>query len=189
MSVVASDLKMRDVNQEEEKKQEKEFAELFGQYSEIVSNLLREEWKRTLDSLREMADNARKNGHRNEETRREAIETLKFVIEKFLGESGKDYDFEVHFNKYLELYDKEFNEMIGNYTHLKHYFGGNGIITEEYIYDLGYDFGEKYTFDRCVRVIKHLYITYRLKTSRGHLMNDIYHIKGETERIESRCGA
>ncbi len=89
----------------------------------------------------------------------------------------------------MRLYDKEFNKIIGNYTHLRQYFKDNGIVTDEYIYDLGYDLGEKYTFERCVRIIKHLYITYRLKVSRGHLMNNIYHIKGETERIESKCEA
>jgi hypothetical protein len=171
----------------DEEKRERELERLLGQFLEIVPDLSRREWEMTLDSLREMADKARKNGHRNEEMRREAVETLKFVVEKFLGTSGKGYDFDVHFNKYLELYDKEFNEIIGNYTHLRHYFEGGDTVTDEYIYDLGYDLGEKYTFGRCVRVIKHLYITYRLKISHGHLMDDIYHIKGETERIESKC--
>lgn len=174
---------------EQEEKQEREFEELFGQFLEIVPDLLRREWEMTLDNLREMVDKARKNGHRNEEAREEAVELLRLVVRRFLDSSGKGYDFDVHFDKYLELHDKEFNEMIGNYTDLRQYFKDNGIVTEEYIYDLGYDLGEKYTFERCVRIIKHLYITYRLKVSRGHLMNNIYHIKGETERIESKCEA
>ena len=173
---------------QEEEKREREFEELFGQFLEIASDMINEEWKRTLDSLRELANEARKNGHRNEEDREEAVELLRLVVRRFLDTSGKGYDFEVHFDKYLELHDKEFNEIIGNYTHLRQYWNNN-TVTEEYIYDLGYDLGEKYTFERCVRIIKHLYITYRLKVSRGHLMNDIYHIKGETERIESKCEA
>jgi len=173
----------------QEEKLDREFEGLFSEFLKIASDMINEEWKRTLDSLRELANEARKNGHRNEEMRREAVETLKFVVKEFLGTSGKGYDFEVHFDKYLELYDKEFNEIIGNYTHLRHYFEDNNTVTEEYIYDLGYDLGEKYTFGVCVRIIKHLYITYRLKISRGHLMNNVYHIKGETERVESSCEA
>jgi hypothetical protein len=173
----------------QEEKREREFEELFGQFLEIASDMINEEWKRTLDSLRELANEARKNGHRNEEDREEAVGLLRLVVRRFLDTSGKGYDFEVHFDKYLELHDKEFNEMIGDYTDLRQYFGDNNTVTEEYIYDLGYDLGEKYTFERCVRVIKHLYITYRLKVSHGHLMNNIYHIKGETERIESKCEA
>jgi len=171
----------------QEEKQEREFEELFGQFLEIFPDMVREDWKRTLDSLKELVNEARKNGHRNEEDREEAVELLRLVVRRFLDTSGKGYDFEVHFDKYLELYDKEFNKMIGNYSHLNQYFNDDGTVTEEYIYDLGYDLGEKYTFERCVRVIKHLYITYRLKVSRKHLMNNIYHIKGETERIESKC--
>jgi len=169
----------------EEKKREREFEELFGEFLKIASDMINEEWKRTIDSLRELANEAMKN--RNEEDREEAFWLLRDVVRAFVESSGNGYDFDVHFDKYFRLHDKEFNKMIGNYTHLRQYFGDNNTVTEEYIYDLGYDLGEKYTFERCVRIIKHLYITYRLKVSRGHLMNDIYHIKGETERIESKC--
>ena len=165
----------------EEKKREREFEELFGQFLEIASDMINEEWKRTIDSLRELANEAMKN--RNEEDREEAFWLLRDVVRAFVESSGNGYDFDVHFDKYFRLYDKEFNKIIGNYTHLRHYFKDNGIVTDEYIYD----HGEENTFGRCVRVIKHLYITYRLKVSRGHLVDDIYHIKGETERIESKC--
>jgi len=165
----------------EEKKREREFEELFGQFLKIASDMINEEWKRTIDSLRELANEAMKN--RNEEDREEAFWLLRDVVRMFVESSGNGYDFDVHFDKYFRLYDKEFNKIIGNYTHLRHYFKDNGIVTDEYIYD----HGEENTFGRCVRVIKHLYITYRLKVSRGHLVDDIYHIKGETERIESKC--
>jgi hypothetical protein len=167
----------------EEKKREREFEELFDQFLGIASDMINDEWKRTIDSLRELANEAMKN--RNEEDREEAFWLLRDVVRMFVESSGNGYDFDVHFDKYFRLYDKEFNKIIGNYTHLRHYFKDNGIVTDEYIYD----HGEENTFGRCVRVIKHLYITYRLKVSRGHLVDDIYHIKGETERIESKCEA
>ena len=103
----------------QEEKREREVEGLFGEFLKIVPDLFREDWKRTLDSLRELANEARKNGHRNEEDREEAVELLRLVVRRFLDTSGKGYDFEVHFDKYLELYDKEFNEIIGNYTHLR----------------------------------------------------------------------
>jgi hypothetical protein len=143
--------------------------------------------EKTINEIKALVGRSRK-GYLREDLRRQAFEDLKWLVdEMFMRTMDESLDFEIRLNGYLDLYDKEFNELlendvIGKYSHvnyLESYPQSVKESTEEYIYD------RKAKVDgKCFEIIKHLIISYRIGWRNGHLVSKIYYIKGQTEKKE-----
>jgi hypothetical protein len=143
--------------------------------------------EKTINEIKALVGKSRK-GYLRENLRRQAFEDLVWLVdEMFMRTMDESLDFEISLSGYLDLYDKEFNELlendlIGKYSHvnyLEDYSQSAKESTEEYIYN------RKAKVDgKCFEIIKHLIISYRIGWRNGHLVSKIYYIKGQTEKKE-----
>jgi len=144
--------------------------------------------EKTINEIKALVGKSRK-GYLRENLRRQALEDLMWLVdEMFMRTMDESLDFEISLNGYLDLYDKEFNELlendlIGKYSHMNYldYPQSKSVkeSTEEYVYNR-----EAKVDGKCFEIIKHLIISYRIGWRNGHLANKIYYVKGQTEKKE-----
>jgi len=143
--------------------------------------------QRDLAALKDLVSQYRRDGQVGEEERKKAIKILRKIIDKFSIDARGYEEFSLDLNPSLEVNENEFNDLIEPYDLFNSYADDKGFVNAEYVY-----YGDvEETYGKCFQPVKHLRLRYLRRTldkdNHKELTFDIYHIEGETERIETKC--
>lgn len=152
-----------------------------------IIKLIRGSAQRDLAALKDLVSQYRRDGQVGEEERKKAIKILRKIIDKFSIDARGYEEFSLDLNPSLEVNENEFNDLIEPYDLFNSYADDKGFVNAEYVY-----YGDvEETYGKCFQPVKHLRLRYLRRTldkdNHKELTFDIYHIEGETERIETKC--
>jgi hypothetical protein len=109
------------------------------------------------------------------------LETVQKVIDSFLGSEGI-ISFELYLDG-LEITEREFEDLIGNYDSSNGAINNNEAI-DEYVYDI--DIYEE-SPGNCVKFMKKLIFKYRIIDEESDHNLILYYVQGFDDKIEVDC--
>jgi len=109
------------------------------------------------------------------------LETVQKVIDSFLGSEGI-ISFELYLDG-LEITEREFEDLIGNYDSSNGAVNNNEAI-DEYVYDI--DTYEE-SPGNCVKFMKKLIFKYHINDENENRNYILYYVQGFDDKIEVDC--